>query len=62
MNSKSLAANNAYLKKDSSGRSIIKNAATSTSIETGNHSDKYITRCSQSGRFVETKNPESRKK
>ena len=62
MKTRSLAATNRFLKKDSSGKSIIRNAATSTSIETGRHSDEYVTRCSHSGTLAEAKNPESRKK
>ena len=62
MNTKSLTANNIYLKKDISGRSIIRNAATSTSIETGKHSEKYITRCSRSGKSAVVKSLKSQKK
>ena len=62
MKAKSLAANNRYLKKDSTGKSIIRNAATSTSIETGKRSDEYVTRCSHSGMLAVARNPEPRKK
>jgi hypothetical protein len=62
MKANSLAAKNRYLIKDASGKSIIRNAATSTSIETGKGSDKYVTRCSRSGKPVVTKNPGLRKK
>ena len=61
MKAKSLAARNRYLKKDSSGKSIIRNVATSTSIETGKPSDEYVTRYSHSGTLTEAKNPESHK-
>jgi len=62
MKTNSLAAKNGYLKKDTSGRSVIRNAATSTSIETGKASGKYVTRCSNSGKFAVAKNPKSRRK
>lgn len=62
MKTNSLAAKNEFLKKDISGKSIIRNAATSTSIETGKHSSKYVTRCSHSGKFAVAKNPGSQKK
>lgn len=62
MKSKSIAAKNHYLKKDRSGKSIIRNAATSTSIETGKSSDTYVTRFSHSGKLVVGKNPGPRKK
>jgi hypothetical protein len=62
MKTNSLAARNRYLKKDHSGKSIIRNAATSTSIETGKGSDKYVTRCSHPGKLAVEKNPGSWKK
>jgi hypothetical protein len=62
MKAKSLAAKNRYLKKDSSGKSVIRNAATSTSIETGKPSDKYVTRYSDSETLAEVKIPGPRKK
>jgi len=62
MNTKSLAAKNSFLKKDTSGRSIIRNVATSTSIETGKQSGEYVTRCSHSGKFAVARNPKSQKK
>lgn len=62
MKTNSLTAKNEYLKRDTSGKSIIRNAATSTSIETGKGSDRYVTRCSNSGKFVVGKNPAPRKK
>jgi len=62
MKRNSLAAKNRHLKKDTSGEMIIRNAATSTSIETGKGSDVYITRCSRSGKFVAKKKSTPRKK
>jgi hypothetical protein len=62
MKTNSLAARNHYLKKDRSGKSIIRNAATSTSIESGKGSDKYATRCSHPEKLAAEKNPGSRKK
>lgn len=59
MKTNSLAAKNELLKKDISGKSIIRNAATSTSIETGKHSGKYVTRYEQ---FALMKSPGSQKK
>ncbi len=62
MKHNSLAAGNRHLKKDTSGKTIVRNAATSTSIETGKGSDVYITRCSRPGKTAVTRNPKSRKK
>ena len=62
MKSNSLSAKNEFLKKDISGKSIVRNAATSTSIETGKGSDSYVARCSNSGNFVEEKNSAPQKK
>ena len=61
MKTNSLAAKNRYLKKDRSGKAIIRNAATSTSIETGKDSDKYVTRCSHSEKLAVEKSPRPQK-
>lgn len=62
MKTNSLTAKNEFLKKDISGKSIIRNAATSTSIETGKHSGNYVTRYSRSEQIPLTKSPKSQKK
>jgi len=62
MKTNSLTEKNEFLKKDTSGKSIIRNAATSTSVETGQGSNKYVTRCSNIRNFVVEKNPKSRRK
>ena len=62
MKTNSLAAKNRYLSKDCSGKSIIRNAATSTSIETGTDADKYVTRCSHPEKLAAEKNPGPQKK
>jgi hypothetical protein len=62
MKTNSLAAKNEFLKKDTSGKSIIRNVATSTSIETGKQSGEYDSRCSHSGKFAVARNPKSQKK
>ena len=62
MKTNSLAAKNHYLSKDRSGKSIIRNAATSTSIETGKGADKYVTRCSHPEKLAAEKSPEPQKK
>ena len=61
MKHNSLAAGNRHLKKDTSGKTIIRNAATSTAIETGKDSDVYITRYSHSGKTAVTGNKKLRK-
>ena len=62
MKNKSLASQNRYLKQASSGNWIVRNAATSTSVETGKPSSKYVTRCSRSGKLAAAKNPVPLKK
>jgi hypothetical protein len=62
METNSLATRNRHLKNDRSGKSIIRNAATSTSIETGKDSDKYVTRCSHPEKLAVEKSPGPQKK
>lgn len=44
MKTKSLAANNRYLKRSNSGAMMARNLASSTSIETGKSSTTYVER------------------
>ena len=56
MKSKSLAASNRHLRKRTSKGAIVRNAATSTSVETGKPSSTYVKRHSQSGKIAQSNN------